>query len=83
MYLNTYIYSKTTNKEEALNLKERGEVYRDGFGRKKKEGKCNSITTSKINKKEKMVYNLILNFEFLFYCDSWLFSVLRTALYGG
>lgn len=43
MYLNTYIYSKTNNEEEALNLKERSEVYRDGFERKKKEGKCNSI----------------------------------------
>lgn len=38
MYLNTYIYSKTNNEEQALNLKERSEFYRDGFKRKKKGG---------------------------------------------
>lgn len=53
-----------------------------GLEERQRRETCNSITISKNKQKRKVVYNSVLNFEFLFYCNSWLFSVLRTALYG-
>lgn len=80
-YINIYIFIQKIMKKPWTWRREARDI---GMGLEERQRRetCNSTTISKNKQKRKVVYNSVLNFEFLFYCNSWLFSVLRTALHG-